>query len=437
MDRRAESPEQPDGPPSAAQHRALAGLLLGLWLLLGAALPYAAVHDNRSGRDFASYHYAVQAALDGGDPYDVAGLGARSAAEGTRREVHPFFYPPPALLGLLWDQGLSLKQAYRLWFWGGQLAALGAAAALWRWLRAPIWLPPALLLALSPLHDSAKMGQINVYVLLLAVLGLWRGSGLLVGAAGMAKMSPALFLVGWAATGRWRAALAAAGAAVGLSLLTLPLVGIDAQLRFYTEILPGFASGDYHGLRVPITLPANHSIPDLLNQLWPGPSRHRLDPLAQRLSGLISLGLLAACAAAGRRWRGPDDGLQQGLLAGALTVVMTLTPVYTYEHHLSFLLLPAAAALTACLPASTPRDRRALALCLVALAPVCLPLTWLRALQDGLTGGGEGPGLLSGGPAGAVRWLLQESKPAGAALLGLVCVERLAARAADSAQAPR
>ena len=426
-------PQQPSPPaaqPRRPDARAIAGLLLVLWAIFGVAVPYQGVHDSRSGRDFASYHYAVQAAIAGEDPYDVAGLGARASAEGTRREVHPFFYPPPALLGLLWDQGLALKTAYRAWFWAGQLAALGAAAALWRWLRAPIWLTPALLLALSPLHDSAKMGQINVFVLLLAVLGLWRGSGLLVGAAGMAKMSPALFLVGWAATGRWRPAVVAAGAAVGLSLVALPLVGIDAQLRFYTEILPGFASGDYHGLRVPITLPANHSIPDLLNQLWPGPSRHRLDPLAQRLSGLLSLGLLAACAAAGRRWRGPDDGLQQGLLAGAITVVMTLTPVYTYEHHLSFLLLPAAAALTACLPLRGPADRRALGLTLLALAPTCLPLAALRDLQDLLAGGEQGPGLLSGGAAAAARWLLQESKFAGPALLGLLCLERMAARTA-------
>ena len=109
---------------------------------------------------------------------------------------------------------------------------------------------------------------------------------------------------------------------------------------------------------------------------------------------------------------------------------MTLTPVYTYEHHLSFLLLPAAAALTACLPLRGAADRRALGLTLLALAPTCLPLAGLRDLQDLLAGGEQGPGLLGGGAAAAARWLLQESKFAGPALLGLLCLERMAARSA-------
>ena len=47
-------------------------------------------------------------------------------------------------------------------------------------------------------------------------------------------------------------------------------------------MLPTFATGHYHGLTVRISLPANHSIPDLLNQVWPGPDKEQPAPIAAR-----------------------------------------------------------------------------------------------------------------------------------------------------------
>ena len=416
-------PEQQKPTPAAGPSAStLAALALGLsFAVVGVYQPLQAVRASKSGRDFASYHYAAQAALEGEDPYDTEGLGQRSAEEGTRKAVHPFFYPPPFLLGLLWDQQLPLRTAYQTWFWMSQGAVLGAAAVLRRWLGAPTWLLLGLLVALSPIADSAKMGQANALVLLLALLGLYRSNGLLVGAAAMAKMSPALYLAGWLGQGRWRPVAAACATAVGLSALSLPLVGIDVQMRFYTEILPGFASGDYHGLKVPITLPSNHSWPDLLNQAWPGPTKHRLQPAVQTLASLSSLGLVALCAAAARRWRQPEDGLQQGLIAGALTVVLTLTPVYTYEHHLMFMLLPAAAALSAALQLRG-RARGLLEISVLGVIFTGLPLNWMRWLQAALSGDEDGPGLLVGPAAELGHWLLQESKFAGPALLGIACL---------------
>jgi hypothetical protein len=55
-------------------------------------------------------------------------------------------------------------------------------------------------------------------------------------------------------------------------------------------------------------------------------------------------------------------------------------------------------------------------------------LAWLRDLQDLLAGGAEGPGLFTGSLGGGLRWLLQESKWAGAVALGAVCLERMADR---------
>jgi Glycosyltransferase family 87 len=379
----------------------LTPLLLLIYLLASAWPAWRGVQD-RSGRDYATYHYAAHALAAGEDPYDKQALGVISREEKTRNSVHPYFYPPPFLVATAWMRWLDLPTGYRLSFWLSQAALGGVLWSLRRWLGSP-W--PLLLLVsitLTPLADSAKMGQANLWALAPAVAGLWLRNGGLVGLAGMLKMSPALYLAGWVATRQWRPALVAAATAVGLGLLSLAWVPWEQQWRFYTEILPGFSSGEYNGLRVPMDLPANHSIPDLLNQLWPGPDRHTLSVPARRLSSLASLGLLLLVAGLGR---GARTALQQANLMGALTVVMLITPVYCYEHHLSMMVLPGAALATALWTQAAPRWTWAAAL--VAWFFVAWPLYWLRPLQAQLP---------------PLRWILQESKFLGMLAVGALCL---------------
>lgn len=376
--------------------------LLALYVVFGLLPAWEQVRDTAHARDYATFHYAAQEAWSGGDPYQTRELGQRARDEGTRHGVHPYFYPPPFLAGMLWAVPLSLEQGYRALFWLDQLVIVGLALVFRRWLGAP-WLVLALLLGTySPIPDNNKMGQVNLVVMLLACLGLWRRSGVLVAAAAMAKMSPALYLVLFALRRRWRAVLSGVLAAVLMTLAVLWLVHPAAQLRFYTEILPGFSRGDYHGLRVPITLPANHSIADLYNQLW-GPKRFRLPEMAQAATSATVLALLAVVAWAGRRAR---DTLGEAALAGALTVVLVVAPVYTYEHHLAFLVLPWAVVGTALWTGRLPRT----AAPLVALSylVVAWPLWALRGLQERLPG--------------ALEWWLQESKFFGVIGLLLLCL---------------
>ena len=362
---------------------------------------YKRVQGVKHGRDYATYHYAVAEALDGGDPYDTKALSARGKAERTRRRVHPFFYPPPFLLGMPWAAGLSLPMGYKVFFWLSQLGILGVLVVMWRWFRAPPVLLGLLACTLTPITDSAKMGQANALVLLLAVAGLWRMSGGLVGAAAMAKMSPALYLFAWAARKAWRPLLVAIAMAIALSLATLPLVSLDAQLRFYTEVLPGFSSGDYHGLTVKIALPANHSIPDLFNQYWPGPDRHSLSDVAHHGSRVVSLLALGGLIWLARKRRDP---LGDANLYAAFSVLMLIAPVYTYEHHLVAALFPAAALGTALLAGRLRWWGWVAAL--PAYFFVAWPLYWLRPLQK---------------MAPDLKWQLQESKFFGLVVLGLLC----------------
>lgn len=363
---------------------------------------WSAVSKAKHGRDYATYHYAVQVAVDGGDPYNNRQLAQAARKEGIRRSVHPYLYPPPFLFSMLWSVPLSLPSAYQAWFFINQAFLLGLLWVFHRWMRTH-WMGLALIaVTFSPIADSVKMGQVNLMVLLLAAIALWRTNGLWLSAAAMAKMSPAILLAWWIVRLEVRAVLLAGVGAVGLSLLALSLVGVEVQENFYTNVLPGFSQGDYNGLKVPVTLPANHSIPDIYNQIWPGPTKHTLSETGQRWSSLTSLGLLAVLCAFARRRR---DYVGDAGLAGAFVVLMVITPAYTYEHHLAFLVLPVVALATAIQHRRLPTWSWPLAA--AAYFFVAWPLWWLRWVQDQLP---------------PLRWLLQESKFFGVVVIGILCV---------------
>ena len=381
-----------------------------LWLIIACLLAYTGVSvvpawlkvtKASHGRDFATYHYAAAEVLEGGDPYDTRALSRRARAEETRKRVHPYFYPPPFVLSVLWSPSFELITSYHIWFWLNQGLLLLVMAMFRLWFRAPWWVLGGLLLTFTPITDNAKMGQANVVVLALSVAGLWWRNGVLVGAAAMAKMSPALYLVPWVVRRAKWPVLGAILTAVLSSVLALAWVDFETQRRFYTEVLPTFATGQYHGLTVRIGLPANHSIPDLLNQYWPGPDKHTLAPVAASVGKAISLGLLVGCALLAR---GRTDRLGDAGLFGAVTVLMLVTPVYTYEHHLLMALFPAAVVGTAL--ADGRLGRLGLAVALPAYFFTAWPLYWLRPAQKALP---------------ELHWWLQESKFFGLVILGLLC----------------
>ena len=165
---------------------------LVLFALVAQVLPaWSKVSGTKNARDYATYHYAVQEAFSGGDPYVKRSLSRRAKDEGTRKSVHPYFYPPPFLLLMVWAVPLTLEQGYRLFFLMNQAVLLGALWCMRRWFA-----PSAVVLAfvaatLSPIADSAKMGQANLLVLLFAIVGLWRLRGGVLSIAAMSKMSPA------------------------------------------------------------------------------------------------------------------------------------------------------------------------------------------------------------------------------------------------------
>jgi alpha-1,2-mannosyltransferase len=184
---------------------------------------------------------------------------------------------------------------------------------------------------------STELGQANFPVLLLVVLGLWKEqdrpllAGVCVGLACMMKMSPGLIVLWWLIRGQWRPVAGAVAAAVGSSLLTLPLLGLWRQLAFYREVLPGFGSGDYNGLAIKMF--GNHSLPNVWHQYFPG-SSHQLSPAARALSAVSAVGVVGGLLALFAR--PTEDRVKLAAQGCALLVGMLLVPVYTYEHHLVF-----------------------------------------------------------------------------------------------------
>src|SRR5262245_33184272 len=84
-----------------------------LWhLLVVFGPPSTPPPPGTAGRDFASYHYAAKVAWAGGNPYDKGALDARARQEGTRPEVHPFFYPPPFLMLAAWSIPFPLRTGF-------------------------------------------------------------------------------------------------------------------------------------------------------------------------------------------------------------------------------------------------------------------------------------------------------------------------------------
>jgi alpha-1,2-mannosyltransferase len=336
---------------SAASRRALQVLILAAlgWHAVVVAHHYKQAHRDRSGRDFASYYYAIQVAADGGDPYSRGALGAASREDQTRKGVHPYFYPPPFLLTMVWAIPLDLVTAYRAWFWLGELMTLLAGLVLWRWWRPlgpVVGVTIAVVVALNTgLPNNHLMGQANTLVMFATLLGLWAAererplaAGALLGLACMWKMAPALFVAWWLLRGRWRAAFASVGTAVLLSVASLPLVGFGTQVAFYTDVMPGFSSGNYNGLTVGIDLFGNHSLPNLFDAMAPSSERPhmQLSTVARSLSSLTGLALLGGLGWSFRS-RTADTMAIAGQI-GAIGVVMVLVPVITYEHHLVWVL---------------------------------------------------------------------------------------------------
>ena len=343
--------------------------------------------SSKHARDYATYHYAMKAASKGTNPYLTSELSALSRAEKTRSRVHPFFYPPPALLWMTWSTGFELSTSVRLFFFLNQIAFISVLLLMVKRLQLPLWGFGFVLLTYGPIHNSIYMGQANLIVLLFLCLAIFYRNGASLSIAAMSKMSPALIFFQALIMREKKLVLHCALGVLTLSLISLMVVPFSQQLYFYQTVLPGFASGNYHELQVPIDIPANHSIPNLFHQIWPGEAG--LSKPAKIASSIVNLSGFCGLLFFSHKHRAHLVSCM-----AAMVVWLTLFPAYTYEHHLSFLLLPFAVCIR---NVRSMQNKTCFALLFLSYFWVALPLNWLKSLQKLVNDA-------------SLKWLLQESK---------------------------
>ena len=298
---------------------------------------WRSINKGQHGRDFATYYYANKISQKGGNPYHTPNLSKQSKKEKTRKSVHPFFYPPPSLLFFSWTSLFSLLTSYQIFFAFNQFCF---GIILWfsrKWFSISWIYLLVLACTFTPMQNTMVMGQVNVFVVLLLLYALRYHNAMALACAGMIKMSPVYIMFQWMMERRWNFVIYTVIFAIILSFLSLIFIDVTTQFLFYREILPSFSSGNYNGLRVPITLPANHSIPDIWNQIFPGPNDKILSTTAKQGSGFISFSLLLGLLSCSSLWKGEESSKY---LSGAFVVLFVITPIYTYEHHLAFAVIP-------------------------------------------------------------------------------------------------
>ena len=361
--------------------------------------------EGSVGRDYATYHYAVRVALDGGDPYDTAQLNDAAEIDGWRgRPVHPLLYPPASLLGVVWAAGLPLPQAATVFRLLGELGLLLGLLSIVRWWAPLGWTRVLALLAaslalMSGVAYGVHLGQANAHVWGLTLAGLALADddrparqavgGGLVAMAILGKLAPAAFLGVWVLERRWTALGSAVGVTVVGGVLSWFVVGGPGQAHFFAEVLPSLSSGAYNGLTIRIGLLGNHSIPALLDHLFPGDGQTLGPPARAGAFGVtIALGVVLAAV-----FRAPAaDRTAMAGRVGAVGVALLLVPVYTFEHHL----LWAIPGLVAC-GAAARNGRLPLGATLavgVSAAVLCAPIVPLRRLHGWMESFGAGPALL-------------------------------------------
>jgi hypothetical protein len=378
------------------------------------ALQFAVLtREVQWGYDFSFYWTAGRRLLNGEAIYSAAQLAGPYAPQGQ----DGFLYPPPfaalvAPLAALFSDARTAE-----WVWTGLGAAIliVSVLALWRSERLgdrfPIlagrgrWFLAAAAFAFPPVVGELVLG--NVHLVLLGLLTLaWLGirrddrqgdwiAGLAVGAAAIIKVFPGVLIIWFLLTRRYRAAVAVVVGAAALTLVTLPVTGIESWLQYPTVLANLSAPADTTDTLAPTVWLADTlgftvarivvTVVGLAILAW---AALRVSP-RDRQPGYAAIGMESAA---------PRETTARSFTARSFAIAVTISVLIApalYHHYLALLVLPLVLGLAS-------------GVSLVLLAASYL-LMW----------GGEQ------GALGDAAWLLNRALPtAGALLLLLALIPR-------------
>jgi alpha-1,2-mannosyltransferase len=282
------------------------------------------------GYDFSAYWLAARHLLAGQPIYTAAQLAGPYEPQALGQFLYLY---PPFLAVLVMPLAALSPQTYgpAMGVWAAMGAVIAAAVVLGigrleglvRDRTSAAFLLAAAF-AFPPLVAELILGNVHVVLLGLLALAWWatrrpsRGgeavAGIAVGVAALIKLFPAVLLLWFVLTGRWRAAAWALGAAAVLALLTLPITGLEPWLRYPQVILN-------------LGTPAN-TTDALAPSLWLSALMPAL--LARALVIVVGLGLVAWSALR------LDERASYGLVVAASVL---LAPSL-FQHYLAIMVLP-------------------------------------------------------------------------------------------------
>ncbi|MFC1514704.1 glycosyltransferase family 87 protein [Candidatus Omnitrophota bacterium] len=294
--------------------------------------------------DFLPYYSAAQVFRQGGDMYDPDQIRQAELKNGLPRfeKIFSYQYPPLFTVLILPFTFFKYSLAKVFWLALNQIFVIGALFFIWASVikkRSFTEVAFFLFLALNfyPLINNLNLGQINVLILFLICGAFYffkKGNdiycGIFLGLAAMFRITPALLIVYFLWRGQWRTFFWAVLSFVLLSLISLAIFGIDIHCYYLTEFLPSYLSS------VP-NQPANQSFTGFLFRL--------LDDggLVDRVSAIFSFISLILVAFYCRYKKGLSrDSLRYDLEFCLVIITTLLISKVTWEHHLSWLLLPVA-----------------------------------------------------------------------------------------------
>ncbi len=257
-------------------------------------------------------------------------------------------HPPSSVLLALPFAKLDYADAFLLW---NELSLILLGASIWLVLRnLRIDISPqvglailTLLLLCNPLLSQVQQGQLTAVVVFLLTL-CWTFersdrpwlAGLSLGIATALKLFPGFLFLPFVLRRRWRVVLAGVASLVGLSALTLAVLGFDTYLAYACDVLPTIAKyrGACHNLSLcgiwyKLLVPLPHWMPVTFAPATP-------QPLAAACGYLLVAGLVTFVTSK-IVLRAPQD---VDLWFSASTVAMLLVSPVTWDHYLLLLLLP-------------------------------------------------------------------------------------------------
>lgn len=316
--------------------RALMWLGGGVFLVLAVHSTQWLAARTPLGEDFWIYVAAAGRARAGLNPYSPYAIGSS------------FVYHPFALTLVSWALWFEPPKAWILWllvsgmaFGASLMAGLRIVAQAFQ-RRAGARVNPRfvvlLFMAFAPLWESFYTGQLNTLVILAVLLCFYfaernaeRSAGACLGVAVALKLSPAILVIYFVATRRYRAVLAAATTLVVVTIV--PAVQFHAGVvRDFVTILPSFGSSIFPSRYNQNILglaysTARHS--GWVNSEGVLLALHKAALAAMVLILAVRAYRTAPLAAAERLW----------FFVSFLMLAIVFSPLLWY-HHSTFLLLP-------------------------------------------------------------------------------------------------